>query len=124
MNLSPNQVQFFSITGCLLGIWIVLCLVVLLGFDLTFGFSLLLGGLLHSLASLAQGSYYFSYRGAAAAGKMLAALGWGAAIKFAIIIAGSALLLYYVDQIHPVGFISGVILMHLLHSIANALFMR
>ncbi len=124
MRLSANQIRLFNITLYLVGIWAVFSWLVGLGFGWALGLWLLVGGLIHGFAHLAQGGYYFLYRGSAEAPKMLAALGWGMAIKFGIVIVISSLLLYYVEQVHPLGLISGIVSMHLLHSIVNVFFMH
>lgn len=124
MGLSANQIRLFNITLYLIAVWGMFSLLVGLGFGWALGLWLFVGGLTHSFAHLVQGGYYFFYRGSAQAPKMLAALGWGIAIKFFIVIAISSLLLYYVDQVHPLGLISGIVSMHLLHSIVNVIFMH
>ena len=111
-------------TACLLGFWLLLSLGVAFIFGVAMGLSVWSGGVIHSLASLAQGFYYFSYRGAAAASKMVTALGWGIAIKFAIVILVSSAVLYFLDQMEPLGLLFGVVLMHLLHGFGNAFFLR
>ena len=122
--LSSNQVQVLLLVAYLL----VLCCALSLGVLALFGgaaaLSFFLGGLIHSGASLVQGLYYFAYSGAAAARKMVTALGWGLGIKFLLVIILSSLAIYTLNWIEPAGLIFGVILMHLLHSLGNAFFMH
>ena len=126
-RLLPPQRRLLLFAACLFGLYAVLSLGIFLLIDKGGGATALSffgGGLIHIVASLGQGLYYFAYRGAQDTHKMVAALGWGLAFKFLTIIFLASALMFLVAQLDPLALVGGIVLMQLLHIFGTPLFLR